>query len=84
MSHSIKVIICPKDELGYGTPEIREKFNSLSQVLNDHGFGMTRYLDRADIAEGNMPAEHYDALQAKLDQEGFILDTAKTVYAIDR
>lgn len=82
MSEPIDVIICPKDELGFDSPSIREKYNALSGMLNEHGFSLTRYLNSVDIAHGKMPDDHFDPLKAALDKQGFILDTPKTVYAI--
>jgi hypothetical protein len=82
MSNPINVIICPKEELGFDSLSIREKYNSLSGVLSEHGFSLTRYLNSIDIAHGEMPDDHFALLKAALDEQGFILDTEKTVYAI--
>lgn len=82
MSQSISVIICPKEELGFDSASIREKFNALAPVLAKHSFTQEQYLDSIDIATGHMPDDHFEQLKNELDGQGFALDTSKTLYAL--
>lgn len=80
MSDTIRVIICPKDELGFDSATIRERFNDLSGILNENKCTITRYLETVDIASGEMPADNLNALKTALDPHGFSVDTKKTLY----
>lgn len=84
MSHSISITICPKPELGFDSPRIREKFNALAPVLENHNVVVERYFDIVDIASGSMPPQNLASLAKELDPLGFSVSEKKTLYALEQ
>lgn len=80
MSKQIGVIITSKDDFGFDSKKISQKFNSVSGILDKYNVENRFLIGDTGIMGADMPEDQFEALKADLEAEDFEVHVEHTMH----